>query len=110
MLLGMKMACDIPLESSGQGLQLWFVFHINRRFAHKVMGPQSCGSFDFGNFGTPIWSPRTKCHLDAGPMARHRVYYMGEGGGFPQIRAMVSLVSQSLLVTRPSTKSVPIMH
>ncbi len=29
---------------------------------------------------------------------------MGEGGGFPQVRAMVSLVSTELLVACPSTK------
>ncbi len=33
-----------------------------------------------------------KSHLDVGSMASHRVYYKGEGGGFPQLRAVVSLV------------------
>jgi len=33
-----------------------------------------------------------KSHLDVGFVARHRVYYKGEGGGFPQVRALVSLV------------------
>ncbi len=37
-------------------------------------------------------------------MERHRVYYMGEGGGFPQVRAVVSLVSLELPVACPSTK------
>jgi hypothetical protein len=36
--------------------------------------------------------PREKSHLDVGPVERCRVYYKGEGGGFPQVRAMVSLV------------------
>jgi hypothetical protein len=49
-------------------------------------------------------SPGTKCHLDVGPMASHRVYYKGEGGGFPQIRAMVGLMSLSLHVAPLSTK------
>jgi hypothetical protein len=53
------------------------------------MGPQSCRSPNFGNFGTP----ETKCHLDVGLMERHKVYYKGEGGGFPQVWAMVSLMS-----------------
>jgi hypothetical protein len=48
--------------------------------------------------------------LDVGPVASHRVYYKGEGGGFPQVRAVVSLVSPSLPVARPSTKNVPAMH
>jgi hypothetical protein len=56
-----------------------------------------------GNFGT-------KSHLDVGPMASHKVHYKREGGGFPQVRAMVSLVSQSLLMARPSTKNVPTMQ
>jgi hypothetical protein len=30
-------------------------------------------------------SPETKCHLDVGLVERHKVYYKGEGGGFPQV-------------------------
>jgi len=37
-------ACNIPLESSRQGIQLCFKPHLNRRSACKVMGPQSCRS------------------------------------------------------------------
>jgi hypothetical protein len=33
-----------------------------------------------------------------------RIYYMGEGGGFPRVRAMVSKVSLQLPVACPSTK------
>jgi hypothetical protein len=36
--------------------------------------------------------PRKKSHLDVGSVASHRVYYKGEGGVFPQVRAVVSLV------------------
>jgi len=42
--------------------------------------------FPFGSLGT-------KSHLDVGLVERHRVYYKGEGGGFPQVRAVMSLVS-----------------
>jgi hypothetical protein len=63
-----------------------------------------------GISGVPLESPGTKCHLDVGPMVRHRVYYKGEGGAFPQVRAVVSLVSPSLPVVRPSTKSAAAMH
>jgi hypothetical protein len=58
----------------------------------------------------PLGSPVTKSHLDVSLVKRHKVYYKGEGGGFPQVRAMVNLVSSSLPVTRPSIKSAPIMH
>ncbi len=33
--------------------------------------------------GLPLKSLRKKCHLGAGIMARHTVYYKGEGGGCP---------------------------
>jgi len=36
--------------------------------------------------------PGEKNHLDVGSVASHRVYYKGEGGGFPQVRGVVSLV------------------
>ncbi len=42
--------------------------------------------------GLPIGSPGTKSHFDVASVERHKVYYKGEGGGFPQVRAVVSLV------------------
>jgi hypothetical protein len=33
-----------------------------------------------------------KSHLDVSSVANPRIYYKGEGGGFPQVRAVVSLV------------------
>jgi hypothetical protein len=60
-----------------------------------------------------IWNTsygQKKSHLDVSLMEKHRVYYKGEGGGFPQIWAVVSLVSPSLPMARPNTKSVPITH
>jgi len=58
----------------------------------------------------PLGSPRTKCHLNVGPMAKHKIYYKEEGGGFPQIRAVMSLVSLCLPMARPCTKNAPTMH
>jgi len=58
----------------------------------------------------PFESPETKCHLDVGLVERHIVYYKGEGGGFPQVRAVVNLVSPSLPMARPNIKSALIMH
>jgi len=54
------------------------------------MAPQSCRSPNLGNFGT-------KNHLDVGLVERCKVYYKGEGGGFPQVQTVVSLVSPSCL-------------
>jgi hypothetical protein len=58
----------------------------------------------------PFGSPRTKSHLDEGATERCRVYYMGEGGGFPRVWAVVSLVNLRSPVVRPSTKGAPTMH
>jgi len=42
--------------------------------------------------GLPLGSPGTKSHLDVGLVERCRLYYKGKGGGFPQVRAVVSLM------------------
>jgi len=60
--------------------------------------------------GLPLGSPETKSHLDVGLVERHKIYYKGEGGGFPQVWAVVSLVSLNLPVARPNTNSALSMH
>jgi len=60
--------------------------------------------------GLPSDSPGTKCHLDVGLVERHKVYYKGEGGGFPQVWAVVNIMNSNLPVTFPNTKSAPTMH
>ncbi len=57
--------------------------------------------------GLLLGSPRTKSHSDVGATERRREYYMGEGGGFPRVRAVVSLVSPGSPVACPSTKGAP---
>jgi len=44
-----------------------------------------------------------KSHLDVGRVERSKLYYKGEGGGFPQVRAVVSLLCQccSWLILAP---------
>jgi hypothetical protein len=74
------------------------------------MGPKIGGNPTLEILGFPFGSPRTKCHLDVGLVERHIIYYKGEGGGFPQDRAMVSFVSLSLPVARLNTKSAQTMH
>jgi hypothetical protein len=60
--------------------------------------------------GLPFESLGTKCDLDVGFMHRHIIQYKGEGGGFPQVRAVVSFVSPSLPMARLNTKSALAMH
>jgi hypothetical protein len=61
---------------------------------------QSHESPNSENFGTPTWESRDKLSFSAGPVAKHRVYYKGEGGGFPQVQAMMNLVNPCLPVIR----------
>jgi len=42
--------------------------------------------------GLPFESPGKNSHLDVASVESCRVYYKGEGGGFPQVRTVVSLV------------------
>jgi len=76
----------------------------------KVWGPKVRGIPTLVILGFPFGSLETKSHLDVGFVERHKVYYKGESGGFPQVWAVVSLVSPSLPVVRPNTRSAPIMH
>ncbi len=59
------------------------------------MGPKVTGFSVVGISGLPLGSLGTKTHLDVALMQRHIVYYKGEGGGFPQVQAMVSLMNPS---------------
>jgi len=76
----------------------------------KLWGPKIAGVPTFTISGLPLGSPRTKSHLDVGLVERHKLYYKGERGGFPQVRAMMSFVSPSLPVAHPSTKNASTMH
>ncbi len=49
-------------------------------------------------------------HLDVVPVERRRVYYKGEGGGFPPSLGRGESCVSGLPVARPSTKSAPTMH
>jgi hypothetical protein len=60
--------------------------------------------------GIPGGSPRTKRHLGASLVAKQKKHYKGESGGFPQIQAVVSLVSLCLLLAHPCTKGGPTVH
>ncbi len=45
--------------------------------------------------GLQLGSPGKKSHLDVASAERRKEYYMGEGGGFPRVWAVVCLVVQS---------------
>ncbi len=78
----------------------------------KLWAPKvaNCKNLNCGNFGTPTWESQYKMPFGCGPVERCRAYYKREGGGFPQVWVVVSLVSAGLFVARPNTKSVQTMY
>jgi len=56
--------------------------------------------------------PGGKIHLDVGSVASHKVYYKGEGNGFPQVRVVVNLMCPccSWLVLTPKVLQLWINH
>jgi len=55
----------------------------------KLWAPKVAGVLILAISGLPLGS------LDVGLMERHTIYYKGKGGDFPQVRAVVSLVTSS---------------
>jgi hypothetical protein len=106
-----QVECNTPLESSQGEIQVCFRLHPDRRSERGVTSCQSPGSPNRDSFrtisGLPLGSPGTKSHLDVAPVEWRKVYYMGEGDGFPRVRAVVSQVSPELPVACPSTKGAP---
>jgi hypothetical protein len=86
-----KFALDLILIR-GLSKELW---------PHKVVSPNR------DNFELFLGSPGIKSHLDVGATERRREYYKGEGGGFPRVRAVVSLVNPESFVACPNTKGAP---
>jgi hypothetical protein len=84
-----QVKCNTPLESFQGQLQVCFRSRSNRRSGREVMNAQSPGTILGLHFG----SPGKKCHSNASVAERHREYYMGEGGGFPWVQAVVNQVS-----------------
>ncbi len=78
----------------------------------KLWGPKVAGVPILAILGAPLESPGTKSHLDVGFMEKHKVYYKREGGGFPQVRAVVNLVSPNCpcLVLAPKVLQVCTNH
>jgi hypothetical protein len=76
----------------------------------KLRGPKIARVPTLAYLGLPFGNPGTKCHLDVSLVERQRLYYKREGGDFSRVWGVVSFVSPNLPVTRPNTKSAPIMH
>jgi hypothetical protein len=78
-------------ESYNFGLDLTPI----RGWSREIWAPKVSGLQPGTVSGLLLGSPEKNSHLDVASAESYRKYYMGEGGGFPRIRAVVSLVCQS---------------
>jgi hypothetical protein len=74
----------------------------------RLLAPKITRVPTLGILGLPLESLRTKCHLGASFMTRHKVYYKGESDGFPQVQVVVNFVSLCLHVAHTCTKNTQI--
>jgi hypothetical protein len=88
-------ACDMALKRSQRGLQLWFRPRCDPTLQLGVMAVQSSGSPTEIISGLHFGSPGNLCHSNVTSVTSRREYYMGEGGGFPRVWVVVSLVCPS---------------
>jgi len=87
--------CNMTLESSRRELQHWFRTRPDPSSGRGAMAVQSSGSLAETLSGLHFGSPNKMCHSDVASATSRREYYMGEGGGFPWVWAVVSLVCPS---------------
>jgi hypothetical protein len=89
------------LSCRGRATYCWKALNENYNFAlNRIMIrgllTKLWGSKVARTFGTilglPLGSPKKNSHLDVASVESCKVYYKGEGGGFPQVRAVLSLV------------------
>jgi hypothetical protein len=102
----MQVKCDMPLKISQGELQLWLDLILIRVWGEKLWAPKVLGVQTKTISRLHLESPEKNSHLDASAAESCKEYYMGEGGGFPQVRAVVNQVSPRLPVACPNTKMV----
>jgi hypothetical protein len=102
-----QVKCNTPLESSQGELQVCLRPHPNRRSEQRVTNSQNPGNPNRDSFGTPPWESWDKKPFECGCHGITQRILYAEGGGFPQVRAMVSLVNPELPVVYPSTEGAP---
>jgi hypothetical protein len=91
----MQVTCDIPWKALDEGYNFTLNLILIRGLIAKLWAPKVAKVPTLAISGLPLGNPETKCHLNVGFVERHRVYYKGEGDGFPQVRVVVNFVNPS---------------
>jgi hypothetical protein len=106
-----QVACHISLKKLSMRATTLLYNSFQLEVCTKSYELQKSRKSQFWEFwDAELGSSRTKWHLNASPMAKHREYYKGEGGGFPQVWVMVSLVNPCMHVAHSCTKNAPTTH
>jgi hypothetical protein len=81
------------LDYRGQNTSPWGVLYtVGRSWSVDVENGLAWAIWTSTISGLLLGSPKTKSHSDASATEQRREYYMGEGGGFPWVQAVVSQV------------------
>jgi hypothetical protein len=99
-----QVVCDIPWKTFDEGYNFVSNLIAIEGLHKKLCALKVTGVPVVGILGLPLGNPGTKSHLDVAPMEKRKVYYKGEGGGFPQVRAVVSFVCPGCLWRVLATK------
>jgi hypothetical protein len=86
--LACKWSATYYWKALNNGYNIFFNFISIRGSKTKLWAPKAVEVSTLGISELPLGGPKTKCHLGVSPMAKHRIYYKGEGGGFPQVRVL----------------------
>jgi len=78
-----QVVCDISLESFDEGYNFVLDLISIGGLHAKLWAPKIVKVLIMGISKLPLGNSETKWHLDVDPVARHIVYYKGEGDGFP---------------------------
>jgi len=89
-------------KSLNEGYNFAFDLISIRGLHTKLWAPKVAWVPTLGTSG--LGSPETKWHLGVDLVARRKVYYKGEGGGFLQVWVVVSFMNLCLPMAHPCTK------
>jgi len=94
----------LPDVASRSATRRWKALNESYNFGSELVPIRACGEELWPSkvpglqpgtvSGLQLGSPGKKSHSDVASAVRRREYYMGEGGGFPRVRVVVTQVVQ----------------
>jgi len=101
-----QVKCNTPLEALEESYKFASYLIPTRGLSWELWAPKVPGVQTRTVSELLLGNPETKSHSDAGVAEQRREYYMGEGGGFPRVWAVVSQVSPCCLWLVPTPRVI----